>query len=204
MKFYQLALSLILIPSLAFADGRELATKKIQELQTIASSELSSTDSTVVFDAESRLVKKMDAGGYVDFSTSLYGNPLVHMTGVSVPIASVNQGYTFLVGQSGKAIIPNNFTLMASGTVTTATAIGIYCSSGNTIATFPIAMLTTGKPVSPFSSAGNGTLPTLASSLTRGCIAGDSVYISNTGSAAAGATHIMINWLGTVQSNPIQ
>jgi hypothetical protein len=137
--------------------------------------------------------------------TTASNNPLMRMTGVSVPIASVNIGYTFIAAQSGLAIVPNGgFTVMASGTATTATAIGIYCSSGNTIATFPIAMLTTGKPVGPFASAANGTLPTLASSLTRGCIAGDSVYISNTGSAAAGATHIMINFPYGVATAPIQ
>lgn len=161
------------------------------------------TPSTGVFTSET-ITQNINTSN-IAFSTSLFGNPLMAVTGISVPVASINQGYTFLVSQSGKSIIPNGgFTLMASGTATTATAVGIYCSSGNTIATFPIAMLTTGRIVNPFMSVGSGSIPTLASSLTRGCAAGDSIYVSNTGSALGGTTHLMINFPFTVQSNPIQ
>lgn len=51
-----------LLPSAAFADGRELATKNFRELSTLSQSSVVSGDYIPVYDASARTVKKVDAG----------------------------------------------------------------------------------------------------------------------------------------------
>lgn len=117
-------------------------------------------------------------------STSLTSNPLEHLSAGGVTTAQANSAVTILAGNSNYKIYPSGgFTLMASGTASGATSVSVKCSSGNIIATFPIAMLVTGIPVNAFVSAGS-THATLASALTEGCPKGDGIMISSAGTLA--------------------
>lgn len=135
-------------------------------------------------------------------------NPLVQTAYVDVAglgnfTSSIQNsgGYVFLQGVSGRKIVPTGtFTMYASGTTATATAIQVACqTSTNSLAKFPIGMLATGSVVSPFSSTGGTAGPTLGSALTTGCAASDGIILTYTGSAPTTTTDYFINFPYVVQ-----
>ena len=211
MKFTGLFLALLLIPSMAFADGRELSTKKITELETLAGASVASDDYTLVYDASDRKVKKVVANGLpggsfdasqITTSSALTGNPLMqNRLGVAL-VSEVNAATIILASTAGKSIyVGGGFTVMASGTAGGGTSVSLKCSGGTIIATFPVAnsYLLDGIPRGPFASSGSlGGGPTLASSLTRGCAAGEAVLISSVGTITT-MTHMYYNVPYTVQ-----
>ncbi len=137
------------------------------------------------------------ANNIVAFGTAIPNNPLVSDTFIDLPVASVNTSTIFLSGVASRSIVPSGpFTLYASGTAATATSLVIACSGGAKILTVPIAALIDGVPVGPFFSA---TGVVAASSLVRGCPAGQSIMASTVGSAMTTTTDIFINFPYVVQ-----
>ena len=205
-KFPMLGLTalctLALLPLSAMADGRELATKKIQELNTLAPSAVATGDTLPVYDSSAREVKKVSATAFPadvsgqTFGTTLTGNPLLKMANGSLTLAQANAGYTILSSATGKTIYPTGgFTLMASGTAAGATGVYFRCGgSQNVIASFAVGGLVTNTPVGPFKSTGT----VLGSALTRGCASGDTVFISTTGTLTT-STHLYYSFPYTVQ-----
>lgn len=197
MKFRALFLSLLLVPSLAFAGGRELATKDAREIESLAGASVTSDDFTFVYDASQDKVVKVPAnalpGGSFDasaipFSTAITGNPLLQLNQATLTSTSFNTPSAVLASVSGKSIkIGPTFNIYASYAGATATGLMLKCEGGNVIANMPIALFSAGVPVAPFSSAGaGGGNMVLGSAITRGCPAGQSVMASTVGSSVTG------------------
>lgn len=133
----------------------------------------------------------------VPFSTLAAGNPFAKFTVLNQAVASATTApFTVLGSAAGRSIYPGNILLEAlGGNLAGATDIKILCNpSGNIIATVKNQVLTSGAPVSIYSSAGG--LITLGAGFVGpigGCAAGDSVQASFEGAAATTATGILIS-----------
>ena len=136
--------------------------------------------------------------GYVTgFSTSISGNPLLENAWDNLALASVNISTPLLSGIGGRTVYPNDVTIMAlGGNAGGGTSVKIVCyPSALVVATFPIAALISGIPVTPYSSTGATVAGT---PLASGCLAGDGVYASGVGTLTT-ATGFVINMPFTVQ-----
>lgn len=197
MKSRYFFLALALIPAIALAGGRELATKDVREIESLAGSSVTSDDYTFVYDASQDKVVKVIAnsvpGGSFDasaisFSTALTGNPLLQLNQATLTSTSFNTPSAILVSTSGKSIkLGPTFNIYASDAGAAATALLLKCEGGNNIAYMPISLFSANVVVAPFSSAGaGGGNMVLSSAMTRGCPAGQSVMASTVGSNVTG------------------
>lgn len=135
----------------------------------------------------------------IPFSTNQAGNPLLLQTSQLIGTASINAGggTTFITGATGRTLYPSGLTVMAvGGNATGATSVVVECTSGNILATFPIAALVSAKPAPAFYFA-SAIVPGVA--LGDGCASGDGIFVSTNGSNLATTTGLWISLPYTVQ-----
>lgn len=133
------------------------------------------------------------------FSTALPQNPLMQDHWQDITLVQANAGAVILASTPGRTIYPSAFTIMASGTPTTATTVYLECTDGSTLlASFQAAALVTNVPISPFSSSSTGKIVAPGTALARGCGAGQGVFLSTAGTLAT-TTDIFVNLPYTVQ-----
>lgn len=121
-RFAILLLAALLIPSAALAGGRELATHKVTELDTIAAGAVVTGDFIPVFDASAGTVKKMDASTGSLITTANPGNDWFNICGDATTVNNNTVYYgpsRVLLASSGNG---QTCDINAAGNTTEATA----------------------------------------------------------------------------------
>lgn len=139
------------------------------------------------------LTSAVNTSGIV-FTSNMYRNPAVQFTKKAVALASVNAGEVVIDALSGRQICLAGGSVMADGTLLTATNLVLTETGGTAIATIPIARLQSEITI-PLSS----TAVTLSSIYSRCLYAGNGVKVSKTGGTAAGGSNVFVNLLYTIQ-----